>query len=306
MTDKNKYPLSGLSKQQKDILSYIHDSKNKRVSCKRLSRYIAKKYNRAIYREGFYSSDDKPYKAYKHSTFKHYVSMSRSIKRLIERGLIIKHNTIYDKYKIKSDSDYELTDIGLTWSHRIDLSGYTGQSIAHYRHKIENNPYYNQKWVWCNSCNKRHRVNTYVAYDHKTNPIPIKCKSVEDHCWSMKDISQKKIFGLDIYDHYYNDAGLFITRGEGVVVECIVCGIKGLEELTFIGGRVDITVTQLKEVDEYIQSIKTMKFEKLKELEHKTFSSGDGIVIQIPEIDKKIREIQNVGDYIIIEVCKYE
>lgn len=296
MTDKNKYPLSGLSKQQKDILECIYDLENKRVSCIALNRYMAKKYDKNGSRV---VRDKTSVEAYSHCTNKHYASMSRSIKRLIERGLIEKHNTIYEKYKIKDVANYELTDIGLTWSHRVDLSGYGGKYLRHVWHKIENNPYYNHKWVWCRSCNKRHRVNTYVADDHKIKPIPIKCRSIEDHCWSRKDI--RKIFGLGIYDHYYDDTGLFITRGEGVVIECIVCDRKGLEELMFITDReVDITATQLKEVEEYIQSIKVMEFESLKELDHKTFSSGDGIMIHIPEIDKKIREIQNIGDYVII------
>ncbi len=179
-------------------------------------------------------------------------------------------------------------------SKRVDLAKW------HYD-EIENNPYYNQKVVWCNNCSRTHRLNTDVANEHPVKPIPIKCEADEDHCWKWKGINQRKIFGIDIYNHNdYKDGGLFITYSEGVVEECIVCDKKGLEEsmMSTRMDNVDITATQLNEVKEYIQSIKSMKFENLEKLNHKSFNNGE--IIQIPELDKKIREIQNIGDYIII------
>lgn len=177
-----------------------------------------------------------------------------------------------------------------------------GKSYLHYfDEELKDNPYYNQKVVWCNDCNRTHRINSNIAWDHNVNPIPVKCEVDEDHCWNMKDISQKKIFGISIYDHNYMDTGLFVIHRECVVEECIVCGRKGLEELSFIG--VDLTTIQFKEVNEYIQSIKDMEFEKLEKMEHKTFRDGSGgVIIQIPEIDKKIREIQNLKDYAVIDL----
>jgi len=183
---------------------------------------------------------------------------------------------------------------------RVNLAKWGNRLRLHYfSDDIEDNPYYNQKVVWCNGCDRTHRINSGVAWDHNVKPIPIKCETNEDHCWNMKDISQKKIIGIDIYDHDYMDTGLFIIHREGVVEECIICGRKGLEELSFIGE--DLTAIQFKEVNEYIQSIKSMEFEKLEKMNHKTFRDGSGgIIIQIPDLDKKIREIQNIQNYIII------
>lgn len=190
-------------------------------------------------------------------------------------------------------------------SKRIDLSKWKNRLFLHYFiDELEDNLYYNQKVVWCNRCERTHRINSNIAWDHNIKPIPIKCKVDEDHCWNWKDINQKKIFGMDIYNYNdYRGDGLFITHREGSVEECIVCGKKGLRELTFMTDNIDLTATQLKEVNEYIQSIKNMEFEKLEKLSHKTFSNGSGgIIIQIPELDKKIREIQNIEDYIIISL----
>ena len=188
-------------------------------------------------------------------------------------------------------------------SKRIELSKRGKSYLHHFGEELEDNPYYNQKLVWCNECGRTHRINTDVACNHSVKPIPIKCEVNEDHCWNMKDIRQKKIFGINISDHDYMDTGLFIIHREGVVEECIVCDKKGLRELSFIGEdlRVNKVKEQFKEVSKYIQSIKSMEFEKLEKMTHNTFGDGSGgIIIQIPEFNKKIREIQNIQDYIII------
>ena len=185
-------------------------------------------------------------------------------------------------------------------SKRIELSKRGKSYLHHFNEELEDNPYYNQKLVWCNECGRTHRINSNIAWDHNIKPIPIKCEIDEDHCWKMKDIKQKKIFGMDIYDHDYMNTGLFIMHRECVIEECMICGKKGLRELTFITLNID-TVPQLKEVKEYIQSIKSMDFKKLEKLNHETFRNGSGgIIIQIPELDEKIREIQNINNYIII------
>ena len=108
MPSKKKYPLSGLSKQQKDILKYIHDRGTGIPARGRdISRYIAKKYNknesRITYRRGYYTPEGDLFKGYTHSTDKHYASMSRSLRRLRERGLI---------KKSRDRGWYDLTDKG--------------------------------------------------------------------------------------------------------------------------------------------------------------------------------------------------
>lgn len=109
MPNKKKYPLSGLSQQQKDILKYIYDTgTNIPARGRDISKYIAEKYNknesRITYRRGHYTPEGKPFKGYIHCTDKHYASMSRSLKRLRERGLI---------KKSRNKGWYDLTDKGL-------------------------------------------------------------------------------------------------------------------------------------------------------------------------------------------------
>ncbi len=231
------------------------------------------------------------------------------IDKLILDGL--DNNTIntrlerYRKIKITDESlnkkREEFKERMRTPCKRIELIKGSKSYLHYFSKELEDNPYYNQKLVWCNECGRTHRINSDVACNHSVKPIPMKCEVDEDHCWNMKDISQKKIFGIDIFDHNYMDTGLFIIHREGVVEECIVCDKKGLRELSFIGEdlRVNKVKEQFKEVSKYIQSIKGMKFEELEKMKHKTFGDGSGgIIIQVPELDKKIREIQDIGDYI--------
>lgn len=103
MPSKNKFPLSGLSKQQKEILKIIYEDKDKREAYRYLSRKIARKFNKEN-KERISNS-----RGFSSLTNKHSASISRSIKRLIERGLIKKWER--DGFLIC----FELTEKGLEW-----------------------------------------------------------------------------------------------------------------------------------------------------------------------------------------------
>lgn len=94
MPSKNKFPLSGLSKQQKEILKLLYNDKNNVGRKIGLSRKIAEKFEKK-------SDYSYAYGWGKHEILSniHRASMSRSIKRLKERGLI---ESYYDiKFDIK-------------------------------------------------------------------------------------------------------------------------------------------------------------------------------------------------------------
>lgn len=183
-------------------------------------------------------------------------------------------------------------------SKRIDLSRWKNRLFLHYFiDELKDNLYYNQKVVWCNNCERTHRINSNIAWDHNVKPIPVKCETIENHCW--KSVGQKRKFGMEIFKGIKND--IFILLTEGNVVECIVCNRKGLIELTFItDNNKDITTVQLKELNEYVQSIRDLGFKKLNEMTNNEYKRIG--VIKIPRFDEKLREIQNIEDYIIISL----
>lgn len=184
---------------------------------------------------------------------------------------------------------------------RIDVSKFNfkdWRDVSRLRDELKDNLYYNQTWIWCENCGKRHRLSSGIPWGHSVKPMPIKCEVDGDHCW--KRVNQKKKFGMEIHEEIKNDVSISLT--EGNVIECIICKKKGLRELTYImGNAVDMTTTQLKELDEYIISIKNIGFKKLNKMTCKRYEIiGGRTMLKIPELDEKIREIQNIQDYVII------
>lgn len=182
---------------------------------------------------------------------------------------------------------------------RIDVSKYNlkdWRDTNKLRDELKDNLYYNQTWVWCESCNKRHRLSSGIPYRHSVKPMPIKCEVDGDHCW--KSTGVKKRFGIEIANWLSVSNDVIIMFTDAIVVECVICGRKGLHELTFITHRTDITDIQLKELNEYIQSIKDIGIEKLNEMSNNINKIVGWIIV--PEFNIKIREIQNIQDYVII------
>ena len=182
---------------------------------------------------------------------------------------------------------------------RIDINNFnlkhSCQEVFRLEDEIENNLYYNQVWVWCCRCGGRHRLSSGIPFGHPVKPIPVKCESIEDHCW--KSVGQKKKFGMDIFEGIENEVGILLT--ECHVVKCIICDKIGLEELTFITDyNIDISVDQSKELYEYVRLIKDLGFKRINEMQTNKYKGME--IIRIPEFDKKVREIQNINNYIII------
>ncbi len=182
-------------------------------------------------------------------------------------------------------------------SKRIDLNKFDlkHSNTLDLEDEIKDNLYYNQIWFWCSDCNRKHRVGL-SPFGHPVKPIPVKCEVDGDHCW--KGIGQIKYIGLDIRKDWC------IPLREGYIIECVICGKKGIKEsMTLLTNNMNITTIQLKQLNKYIQSVKDVGFKKLNEMpckRYKNLADGGIIFLRIPEIDKKIREIQGMQDYIVI------
>ena len=163
------------------------------------------------------------------------------------------------------------------------------------RDELKDNLYYNQTWFWCENCNKKHKINLEIPWKHSVKLMPIKCEIDEDHCWKSTG-KTKKFGGIDIFNMTKDKVSILLT--EGNVAECIVCGKKGLIELTGITDRIDLTSIQLKELNEYIQSFKNLGFKKLNEMTDNMYKKQG--ILRILKFDKEIRKIQNLEDHIII------
>ncbi len=168
-----------------------------------------------------------------------------------------------------------------------------------FKEEIDYNPYYNQKVVWCNNCGRTHRINSDIAWDHNTKPIPIKCEVDEDHCWKLTyDENNRMIIyfsGLSIC--LQENKNIFLFYPEAVAEECIVCGRRGLETLSFIDKQP--TEDKQNKLFTYIQSVKDLGFDKLNEMSGSRFKGKD-IQVRIPKFDEKVREIQHIQDYYVI------
>ena len=120
MPSKKKFPLSGLSKQQKEILKYLLNEREIRSKF-HISWYIAEIFDKNGDR---ILNQNMKNNILKNNilTTKHRVSMSRSLKRLRERGLIEGYSGyILDsktKY-VKNICSYGLTEKGLKYFNKI-------------------------------------------------------------------------------------------------------------------------------------------------------------------------------------------
>nr|BDI55089.1 MAG: hypothetical protein [uncultured archaeon] len=200
-------------------------------------------------------------------------------------------------------------------NYRIELPISGRHYLNSFFDDLENNLYYNQIWVWCEKCGRRHNTNSDIAWEHFVKPIPIKCKVDEDHCWRnlFKQFARNKKFIIIELYLLSDGKDTMIWLSEGYTRKCIICGKKGLdlgitvEPFISLKKREEygnLTTTQLKEIIKYIQSIKDLGFKKLNEMTGNQFK-GEDIVFRMIELSKKLREIQNIEDYLIIGDKRY-
>lgn len=199
-------------------------------------------------------------------------------------------------------------------SKRIELSKKGKLYLHHFDEELEDNLYYNQKVVWCNSCGRTHRINSNIAWDHSVRPIPVKCEVDEDHCWKYTHDED------DYLIHYFSGADIVLCASKNVLLslveaygkECIVCGKKGLQSgitiLPYLCLNKEtkrkqykqLTVNQFDELYKLLQSIKDLGFDELNKITGNQFKGND-ISFEMINTDIEIRKIQHIEDFIIIE-----
>ncbi len=184
--------------------------------------------------------------------------------------------------------------------------------LSHFIEEIVGNPYYNQTWVWCNKCNKKHNVNSEIAYNHKVKPIPINCKNVDDHCW--KYTGKDKFFGIDVLFFLIPDGINYfdVNTNRCAVYECFICQKMKMSNGYTMELISDLRELELKNSDEkqkleihsiirLMEKIKKQGIEGLKEVNGIKFDLNEEKHYRLSYLNEKMIKIQKIENFIIEE-----